>query len=79
MKTLEDLKLYLDSKYEIEWKDLEILEVRRKSEQIVNQYDLTYDESDYVTPIKSMNEDQSNYKTLINSKKAQEILLKRKK
>lgn len=79
MNTLEDLKLYLESKYKVEWKNLDTFEVIKKSEQVTNQYDLTYDESEYVTPIKSMNEDQSNSKTLINSKKAQEILIKRKK
>jgi hypothetical protein len=78
LKTLEDLKIYLDKQYEDNWKNNEIEYVSEKCNEILSIYILTDDEYEYAMPIKAIFEEQSNKHTLINSKKALEILLKRK-
>ena len=78
IKTLEDLRKYLEQKYEIEWKNLPLDEIIRRQDAVLNQYQLTSDEYDYAAPITAVMEEQSANRTMINTKKAQEILLKRK-
>ena len=78
IKTLDDLRKYLEQKYEIEWKGLPLDEIIRRQDAILNQYELTADEYDYAAPITTVMEEQSANRTMINTKKAQEILLKRK-
>ena len=79
MKTLEDLKNHLGALFASEWKDKDITVVLELCDNEMKHYQLDSDEHEYVMPIKSTLEEQSNRKTLINSKKASEILLKRKK
>lgn len=83
IKTLEDLRIFLSDKFvdknieNLTRKD--ILEITKKAQDIAFQYDLSADEMEYVLPIQVSNESQSNRKTLINTSKAQQIILRRKK
>ena len=78
LKTLEDMRIYLDTKYEDNWKNNEIEYILEKCNETLSKYILTDNEYEYVMPIKAVLEEQSNSKTLINTRKALEILLKRK-
>ena len=78
LKTLEDLRRYLENRYEKEWKEEEIIEAFFKASNYIKTFDLTKEETEYVMPINMIGEAQSTVKTMINTKKAQEILLKRK-
>ena len=76
--TLKDLRKYLEEKYESEWKGLLLNEIINKQNAILSKYKLTQDEYEYAAPIKTVMEEQSVTKTMINTKKAQKILVKRK-
>jgi len=81
LKTLEDLRLYLEKKYqenESKFNKSQPLEIINYLNIFTNDYDLTSEEYDYVMPYGIDLQEQTNQKTLINSKKALEILLKRK-
>lgn len=81
LKTLEDLRLYLEKKYqenESKFDKSQPLEIISYFDTFTKDYDLTREEYDYVMPYGIDLLEQTNQKTLINSKKALEILLKRK-
>jgi hypothetical protein len=78
IETLEDLRIYLHTKYELEWKELDIEEILKKQDEVLSQYELNQDEYEYAAPIIAAMEEQSVEKTMINTKKAQEILLKKR-
>jgi len=76
--TLEDLHKYLKEKYESEWKSLPVNEIINKQHEILSKYELTEAEYEYAAVLKPALEQQSVTRTMINTKKAQEILLKKK-
>jgi len=78
IKTLEDLHNYLQTKYELEWKKLNTEEILKRQDEILSQYELNQDEYEYAAPITAVTEEQAVEKTMINTKKAQEILLKKR-
>jgi hypothetical protein len=78
LKTLEDLKLYLELEYEQNKNRYSFEDILTYLEEKVDKFDLSYEESEYAMPIESVNEDQVNAKTMINSQKAYQILLKKK-
>ncbi len=77
--TLEDLKEFLNEKYESEFKSLSAEGVIENCNLILKDYDLSADEYEYVMPLKSAMEEQTVQKTMINTIKAKQILLKKKK
>jgi len=78
LKTLEDLKLYLELEYEQKKNRYSFEDIFTYLKEKVDKFDLSHEESEYAMPIESVNEDQANAKTMINSQKAYQILLKRK-
>jgi hypothetical protein len=78
VKTLEDLREYLDKKYETEWKNLSVDERLEKQHDILSGFELSNEEYNYVAPLVMMMESHSVKKTIINTSKAKAILVKRK-
>lgn len=78
LKTLEDLRLFLEAEARKYKDERHLQETEKRLDGIINQFDLPDDEKIYVTK-NLLSEEQSNIKTIINSTKAKEILLKRKK
>ena len=76
--TLEDLREFLNKKYEDEWQDLPVEDILKKQDGILSTFKLSLDEYDYAAPLKAAMEDQSASKTIINTSKAKTILVKRK-
>ena len=78
LKTLEDLRLFLEAEAQKCNDERHLQESIKRLDEIINQFDLSDDAKAYVTK-NLLSEEQSNIKTIINSTKAKEILLKRKK
>ncbi|MCI6185705.1 MAG: hypothetical protein MR739_00845 [Spirochaetia bacterium] len=78
IKTLEDLRLFVDAEARKSTDENHLVEARNRIDEVINRYSLSADERIYVCR-NILSEEQSNTKTLINSTKAKEILLKRKK
>jgi len=76
LRTLEDLKNYFETVAKKCDLNKHLNESTRKLDNILSQFILTSDEKIYVKG-NLLSEEQSNRKTIINSKKAKEILLKR--
>jgi len=81
LRTLEDLREYLSKQFEADkqYESNYIVLITKYLNFIKINYNLSDEEKDYVLPIKSVNEEQSHTKTIINTKKAQEILLQWRK
>ena len=76
--TLEELREYLNEKYEAEWKNLPGEEILKKQGVILSKFELSSEEYDYASLLTASMEDQSAEKTIINTSKAKAILVKRK-
>lgn len=76
--TLEDLREYLRIKYEAEWKNLSVADILKKQDAILIGFELSSEEYEYAALLTAIMEDQSAKKTIINTNKAKEILVKRK-
>ena len=82
LTTIEDLRLYLKNNYVENKSELDKfnpVDTMNYFNKFVDNYSLTKEEYDYVMPVNFVQEDQANAKTMINSQKALQILLKRKK
>ncbi len=78
IKTLEDLRLFVEAEARKSTDESHLVEAINRIDEVINRYSLSADERIYVCK-NILSEEQSNTKTLINSTKAKEILLKRKK
>ncbi|WP_046006410.1 hypothetical protein [Pseudoalteromonas rubra] len=78
VRTLEDLREYLASKYDTEWEHISVEEKLEKQAEILCRFELSSEEYNYAAPLTLALEDQSAKKTIINTSKAKEILVKRK-
>lgn len=76
LRTLEELRIYYEKVAKQCDFNNHLNESITKLDNILDQFILTSDEKIYVTK-NLLSEEQSNRNTIINSKKAKEILLKR--
>lgn len=76
--TLESLRDYIRKKYENEWKELPVIEALKRQNEILSIFELSSDESHYASALEVTMEEQSAKKTIINTIKAKQILIKRK-
>jgi hypothetical protein len=78
LRTLEDLRLFYESEAQKFSTEEDFVVVARHLDSITNSFELSSDELDYVRRNVLSLEEQTNKATLINSKKAAQILLRRK-
>ena len=73
--TLEDLRKYIEEKYNSEWRELSLEDAFYKQDEILRKYRLSQEEYEYVAILQMAMEQQSVKRTIINTKKAQQILV----
>lgn len=86
IKTLEDLRIFLQEEFKNKFEDKlkvakrreEYLDVIKYMDSIIDKYDLSSEQKDYVKPFGINLEEASHIKTIINTKEAQDILIKLK-
>lgn len=86
IKTLEDLRIFLQEEFRNKFEDKlkvgkseeDYLNVIKYMNSIIDRYDLSSEQKDYVKPFGINLEEASHIKTIVNTKSAQNILIKLK-